>query len=192
MLLAVRITWTTRLRRSLLSLSNESERRSGRERGKDLEGKTLSTMVTPSAHLHVMCLNPAFFINKIHHRHSFNGSKLLVLCVDCTGLLSWFSLVAPTGGRLNGHSRPERRPELAGYDSSSTLMSSELDTTSFFDSEDDDSASRWANWILSISPDFSSGRQMRTQAHTHTVIHTHTIYSCPNEQKGVHLHQNMS
>ena len=53
------------------------------------------------------------------------------------------SVVAPpTGGRLNGHSRPERRPELAGYDSSSTLMSSELDTTSFFDSEEDDSASR--------------------------------------------------
>uniref|UniRef100_A0A8C1I6V1 Dishevelled segment polarity protein 3b n=1 Tax=Cyprinus carpio TaxID=7962 RepID=A0A8C1I6V1_CYPCA len=42
-------------------------------------------------------------------------------------------------GRLNGHSRPERRPELAGFESSSTLMSSELDTTSFFDSEEEDS-----------------------------------------------------
>ena len=53
------------------------------------------------------------------------------------------SVVAPpAGGRLNGHSRLERRPELAGYESSSTLMSSELDTTSFFDSEEDDSASR--------------------------------------------------
>uniref|UniRef100_A0A671LU30 Segment polarity protein dishevelled homolog DVL-3-like n=1 Tax=Sinocyclocheilus anshuiensis TaxID=1608454 RepID=A0A671LU30_9TELE len=43
------------------------------------------------------------------------------------------------GGRMNGHSRPERRPEIAGYESSSTLMSSELDTTSFFDSEEEDS-----------------------------------------------------
>lgn len=48
------------------------------------------------------------------------------------------------GGRLNGHSRPERRPDAAGYDSSSTLMSSELDTTSFFDSEEDDSVSRFS------------------------------------------------
>ncbi|KAL1256344.1 hypothetical protein QQF64_011889 [Cirrhinus molitorella] len=49
------------------------------------------------------------------------------------------------GGRLNGHSRPERRPEVAGYESSSTLMSSELDTTSFFDSEEEDSASRFSS-----------------------------------------------
>ncbi|XP_055735328.1 segment polarity protein dishevelled homolog DVL-3-like isoform X1 [Salvelinus fontinalis] len=51
------------------------------------------------------------------------------------------------GGRLNGHTRPEReprRPELAGYESSSTLMSSELETTSFFDSEDDDAPSRFS------------------------------------------------
>uniref|UniRef100_A0A8C1P953 Dishevelled segment polarity protein 3b n=1 Tax=Cyprinus carpio TaxID=7962 RepID=A0A8C1P953_CYPCA len=41
--------------------------------------------------------------------------------------------------RMNGHSRPERRPEIAGYESCSTLMSSELDTTSFFDSEEEDS-----------------------------------------------------
>ncbi|XP_046891622.1 segment polarity protein dishevelled homolog DVL-3 isoform X2 [Hypomesus transpacificus] len=61
------------------------------------------------------------------------------------------------GGRLNGHSRPERRPELAGYDSSSTLMSSELDTTSFFDSEDDDSASRFSG----STEQSSSSRLMR-------------------------------
>ncbi|XP_029628071.1 segment polarity protein dishevelled homolog DVL-3 isoform X1 [Salmo trutta] len=51
------------------------------------------------------------------------------------------------GGRLNGHTRPERetrRPELAGYESSSTLMSSELETTSFFNSEDDDASSRFS------------------------------------------------
>ncbi len=35
------------------------------------------------------------------------------------------------------------RPEIAGFESSSTVMSSELDTTSFFDSEEEDSASRW-------------------------------------------------
>ncbi|KAI4894925.1 hypothetical protein NFI96_001595 [Prochilodus magdalenae] len=61
------------------------------------------------------------------------------------------------GGRLNGHSRPERRPEVAGYESSSTLMSSELDTTSFFDSEEDDSASRFS----SSTEQSTSSRLMR-------------------------------
>ncbi|XP_048024517.1 segment polarity protein dishevelled homolog DVL-3 [Megalobrama amblycephala] len=61
------------------------------------------------------------------------------------------------GGRLNGHSRPERRPEIAGYDTSSTLMSSELDTTSFFDSEEDDSASRFS----SSTEQSTSSRLMR-------------------------------
>ncbi|XP_067276536.1 segment polarity protein dishevelled homolog DVL-3 isoform X3 [Pseudorasbora parva] len=60
-------------------------------------------------------------------------------------------------GRLNGHSRPERRPEIAGYESSSTLMSSELDTTSFFDSEEDDSASRFS----SSTEQSTSSRLMR-------------------------------
>uniref|UniRef100_A0A672SZA5 Dishevelled segment polarity protein 3 n=1 Tax=Sinocyclocheilus grahami TaxID=75366 RepID=A0A672SZA5_SINGR len=54
-------------------------------------------------------------------------------------------LLCAAGGRLNGHSRPERRPEIAGYESSSTLMSSELDTTSFFDSEEEDSTSRFSS-----------------------------------------------
>ncbi|KAI2653874.1 hypothetical protein H4Q32_014236 [Labeo rohita] len=61
------------------------------------------------------------------------------------------------GGRLNGHSRPERRPEVAGYESSSTLMSSELDTTSFFDSEEEDSASRFS----SSTEQSTSSRLMR-------------------------------
>ena len=39
------------------------------------------------------------------------------------------------GPRMNGQSRLERH--LAGYESSSTVMSSELDTTSFCDSDDD-------------------------------------------------------
>ncbi|XP_063061622.1 segment polarity protein dishevelled homolog DVL-3 [Engraulis encrasicolus] len=62
------------------------------------------------------------------------------------------------GGRLNGHSRGERRPEhVGGYESSSTLMSSELDTTSFFDSEEDDSASRFS----SSTEQSTSSRLMR-------------------------------
>ncbi|KAB5575080.1 hypothetical protein PHYPO_G00216700 [Pangasianodon hypophthalmus] len=61
------------------------------------------------------------------------------------------------GGRLNGHSRPERRPEIAGYETSSTLMSSELDTTSFFDSEEDDSTSRFS----SSTEQSTSSRLMR-------------------------------
>lgn len=47
----------------------------------------------------------------------------------------------PTGPRVNGQTRLERH--LAGYESSSTMMSSELETTSFCDSEDDDTMSRW-------------------------------------------------
>uniref|UniRef100_A0A8D3E0J2 Dishevelled segment polarity protein 2 n=1 Tax=Scophthalmus maximus TaxID=52904 RepID=A0A8D3E0J2_SCOMX len=43
------------------------------------------------------------------------------------------------GPRMNGQSRLERH--LAGYESSSTVMSSELETTSFCDSEDDDTMS---------------------------------------------------
>lgn len=44
------------------------------------------------------------------------------------------------GPRMNGQTRLERH--LAGYESSSTVMSSELETTSFCDSEDDDTMSR--------------------------------------------------
>lgn len=51
------------------------------------------------------------------------------------GLLPFFP-----GPRMNGQTRLERH--LAGYESSSTVMSSELETTSFCDSEDDDTMSR--------------------------------------------------
>ncbi|KAJ8280521.1 hypothetical protein GJAV_G00055850 [Gymnothorax javanicus] len=61
------------------------------------------------------------------------------------------------GSRLNGHLRPERRPELADYESRSTLMSSELDSTSFFDSEEDESASR----LSSATEKSSSSRLVR-------------------------------
>uniref|UniRef100_A0A8D3E5G8 Dishevelled segment polarity protein 2 n=1 Tax=Scophthalmus maximus TaxID=52904 RepID=A0A8D3E5G8_SCOMX len=47
------------------------------------------------------------------------------------------------GPRMNGQSRLERH--LAGYESSSTVMSSELETTSFCDSEDDDTMSRFSS-----------------------------------------------
>ncbi|XP_051512748.1 segment polarity protein dishevelled homolog DVL-2-like [Myxocyprinus asiaticus] len=47
------------------------------------------------------------------------------------------------GARVNGQTRLEHH--LAGYESSSTMMSSELDTTSFCDSEDDDTMSRFSS-----------------------------------------------
>ncbi|XP_015275794.1 PREDICTED: segment polarity protein dishevelled homolog DVL-2 [Gekko japonicus] len=47
------------------------------------------------------------------------------------------------GHRLNGQSRLERH--LAGYESSSTLLTSELETTSLCDSDDDDAMSRFSN-----------------------------------------------
>lgn len=58
--------------------------------------------------------------------------------------LAWTQLPASlAAARLNGTAKGERRREPGGYDSSSTLMSSELETTSFFDSDEDDSTSRW-------------------------------------------------
>lgn len=42
---------------------------------------------------------------------------------------------------MNGQSRLERH--LAGYESATTVMSSELETTSFCDSDDDDTMSRF-------------------------------------------------
>ena len=53
------------------------------------------------------------------------------------------SSVVPPGPRVNGQSRLERH--LAGYESASTVMSSELDTTSFCDSDDDDTMSRFSS-----------------------------------------------
>uniref|UniRef100_A0A8B9H3G1 Dishevelled segment polarity protein 2 n=1 Tax=Astyanax mexicanus TaxID=7994 RepID=A0A8B9H3G1_ASTMX len=47
------------------------------------------------------------------------------------------------GPRMNGPSRLERH--LAGYESATTVMSSELDTTSFCDSDDDDTMSRFSS-----------------------------------------------
>ncbi|XP_078062632.1 segment polarity protein dishevelled homolog DVL-2-like [Mustelus asterias] len=47
------------------------------------------------------------------------------------------------GPRVNGHPKMERH--LAGYESSSTLLSSELETTSFCDSDEDDAASRFSS-----------------------------------------------
>lgn len=43
---------------------------------------------------------------------------------------------------MNGQSGMERH--LAGYESATTVMSSELDTTSFCDSEEDDTISRFS------------------------------------------------
>ncbi|KAI5625838.1 segment polarity protein dishevelled-like DVL-2 [Silurus asotus] len=47
------------------------------------------------------------------------------------------------GSRMNGQSRLERH--LAGYESATTVMSSELETTSFCDSDDDDTMSRFSS-----------------------------------------------
>ncbi|MCI4377281.1 hypothetical protein PGIGA_G00201890 [Pangasianodon gigas] len=47
------------------------------------------------------------------------------------------------GSRMNGQSRMERH--LAGYESATTVMSSELETTSFCDSDDDDTMSRFSS-----------------------------------------------
>uniref|UniRef100_A0AAR2L032 Dishevelled segment polarity protein 2 n=1 Tax=Pygocentrus nattereri TaxID=42514 RepID=A0AAR2L032_PYGNA len=53
------------------------------------------------------------------------------------------TLCFSVGSRMNGPSRLERH--LAGYESATTVMSSELDTTSFCDSDDDDTMSRFSS-----------------------------------------------
>lgn len=70
-----------------------------------------------------------------------SGPLFLLLCYPGRGVSPAAS--SPAAARLNGTAKGERRREAGGYDSSSTLMSSELETTSFFDSDEDDSTSRW-------------------------------------------------
>ena len=50
----------------------------------------------------------------------------------------------PTAARTNGHPRGDRRRELGlPPDSASTVLSSELESSSFIDSDEDDNTSRW-------------------------------------------------
>ncbi|XP_026854181.2 LOW QUALITY PROTEIN: segment polarity protein dishevelled homolog DVL-3a [Electrophorus electricus] len=65
-----------------------------------------------------------------------------------------------SGSRLNGYSRVGRGAELGGYsvcDSRSSLMSSELESSSCFDSDDDGSTSRFS----SVTEQSGSSRLMR-------------------------------
>jgi len=60
--------------------------------------------------------------------------------------------VVSVGGRQNGYSRGGRGMDLGGYDicdSRSSLMSSELESSSCFDS-DDGSTSRWVSQHLFV------------------------------------------
>lgn len=51
----------------------------------------------------------------------------------------------PIAARTNGHPRGDRRRDLGlPPDSASTVLSSELESSSFIDSEEDDNTSRWA------------------------------------------------
>ncbi|KAL7879442.1 hypothetical protein SRHO_G00016960 [Serrasalmus rhombeus] len=61
------------------------------------------------------------------------------------------------GGRMNGYSRVGRGMDLGGYDSRSSLMSSELESSSCFDSDDDGSTSRFS----SVTEQSGSSRLMR-------------------------------
>ncbi|KAG7329802.1 hypothetical protein KOW79_006024 [Hemibagrus wyckioides] len=65
-----------------------------------------------------------------------------------------------SGARMNGYSRVGRAMELGGYDvcdSRSSLMSSELESSSCFDSDDDGSTSRFS----SVTEQSGSSRMMR-------------------------------
>lgn len=86
-----------------------------------------------------------------HLSNSFSSElSFTVLCHDVNlyqsvnilpvVVLVWFSSPVP---RINGHSKSERtaRDSAMGYDSAS-VMSSELESSSFVDSEEDEDASR--------------------------------------------------
>uniref|UniRef100_A0AAY4AD21 Dishevelled n=1 Tax=Denticeps clupeoides TaxID=299321 RepID=A0AAY4AD21_9TELE len=62
-----------------------------------------------------------------------------------------------SGGRMNGYSHGGRGLDLGVYDSHSSLMSSELESSSCFDSDDDGSTSRFS----SVTEQSSSSRLMR-------------------------------
>ncbi|KAL2097963.1 hypothetical protein ACEWY4_007170 [Coilia grayii] len=62
-----------------------------------------------------------------------------------------------SGGRMNGYTRGGRGLDLGGYDSRSSLMSSELESSSCFDSEDDGSTSRFS----SVTEQSGSSRLVR-------------------------------
>lgn len=68
--------------------------------------------------------------------HNYFSELLCRQCSLCSFCWNFFVL----GPRMNGQSRLDRH--LAGYESATTVMSSELDTTSFCDSDDDDTMSR--------------------------------------------------
>lgn len=70
--------------------------------------------------------------------------------------VSLITLLGFLGPRMNGQSRMERH--LAGYESSSTMMSSELETTSFCDSEDDDTMSRYGKQEEKVNVKTVNGR----------------------------------
>uniref|UniRef100_A0AAR2KZL5 Dishevelled segment polarity protein 2 n=1 Tax=Pygocentrus nattereri TaxID=42514 RepID=A0AAR2KZL5_PYGNA len=85
----------------------------------------------------------------------FNGRVVSWVCAGSFSLFfpscllysysspSIHTLCFSVGSRMNGPSRLERH--LAGYESATTVMSSELDTTSFCDSDDDDTMSRFSS-----------------------------------------------
>ena len=52
---------------------------------------------------------------------------------------SFFTLCF-SGPRLNGHSKHDRHRDPRPFDGTSSVMSSDIETTSFFDSEDDASS----------------------------------------------------
>ncbi|XP_068137401.1 segment polarity protein dishevelled homolog DVL-3 isoform X1 [Hyperolius riggenbachi] len=70
--------------------------------------------------------------------------------------------------RINGTSKMGRRRDTGGYESSSTLMSSELDTTSFIDSDEDDSTSRFSNSTEQSSASRLMRRHKRRRRKTKT------------------------
>ncbi|XP_074654038.1 segment polarity protein dishevelled homolog DVL-3-like isoform X2 [Tubulanus polymorphus] len=65
------------------------------------------------------------------------------------------------GSRLNGHSKLERLRERHTFDTSSSVLTSDIDTTSFFDSEDDAASSRFSTTTETTARSSKYGRHRR-------------------------------
>lgn len=76
------------------------------------------------------------------HRHPAAAvPHVRIGLVSCTMIICWYGSTGPMRSNGNGSGKYRR----GGYETASTVTSSDLESTSFFDSEDDCS-SRWDIW----------------------------------------------
>ncbi|KAF0035689.1 hypothetical protein F2P81_011001 [Scophthalmus maximus] len=132
---------------SLLSHRRERERERARRRARETE---------PAAGIPPVTVHPALPEIQLNGGDEFKCSTLVNASLQRRSHCEWMNNEAVP--RINGHSKSERtaRDSAMGYDSAS-VMSSELESSSFVDSEEDEDASR----LSSSTEQSSSSHLMR-------------------------------